>query len=161
MIHVTIKTKKIYSYDSSGMPKFETIDTTLQDGVQFEKFLKYLPYQNFIKDNLEIVRVIEDGKEIDKSKWNDLLINAVKSIGKTEPSLADKYEGEKKRNDELQERLDRLEKLLNEPKEMPKIQAKVESSEDIEALRAEYAEKIGKRAYHGWDAETLKQKINE
>lgn len=33
--------------------------------------------------------------------------------------------------------------------------------EDMQELRAEYKELYGKRAYHGWDAETLKQKISE
>ena len=69
MIHVTIKTKKIYSHDNSGMPKFETINTTLEDGAQFDKFLKYLPFHNFIKDELEIISVIEDGKEIEKKNF--------------------------------------------------------------------------------------------
>ena len=143
------------------MPKFETINTTLQDGVQFEKFLKYLPYQNFIKDELEVVKVFDGEKELDKADWVNALKDAIKDIGKEEPTLADKYELEKKRNDELQERLLRLETLLNEPKELPKKEPKVETADDIESLRAAYKEKVGKKAYFGWDAETLKQKINE
>lgn len=30
---------------------------------------------------------------------------------------------------------------------------------DLTALRAEYLEKIGKRAFNGWDADTLREKI--
>lgn len=146
------------------MPKFETINTTLQDGAQFDKFLKYLPFQNFIKDDLEIVEVFESkGKEIvqlDKKEWVEKLKSAISGIGEVEQTLADKYEEEKQRNDELQERLEKLEKLLNQPKELPKIKADVKSDE-LEGARRLYSEKTGKKPYHGWDVETLKQKINE
>jgi hypothetical protein len=33
--------------------------------------------------------------------------------------------------------------------------------DELTALRAEYQEKVGKRAYHAWDADTLKAKIAE
>lgn len=33
--------------------------------------------------------------------------------------------------------------------------------EELSRLRAEYQEAVGKRAFHGWDAETLRQKIAE
>jgi len=33
--------------------------------------------------------------------------------------------------------------------------------EEMKALREEYQSVIGKRPYHGWDAETLKAKIAE
>lgn len=33
--------------------------------------------------------------------------------------------------------------------------------DDLEKLRAEYVEVLGKRPYHGWDAQTLATKISE
>ena len=41
--------------------------------------------------------------------------------------------------------------------------AKVEEAEadELDALRDEYKEAVGKRAYHGWDADTLREKIAE
>jgi len=33
--------------------------------------------------------------------------------------------------------------------------------EELKALREEYQDAVGKRPYHGWDAETLKTKIAE
>lgn len=33
--------------------------------------------------------------------------------------------------------------------------------DDLSALRAEYQNIVGKRAFHGWDADTLKTKIAE
>ena len=41
--------------------------------------------------------------------------------------------------------------------------ARVEEAEadELDALRDEYKEAVGKRAYHGWDADTLREKIAE
>lgn len=36
-----------------------------------------------------------------------------------------------------------------------------EAEDDLTELRAEYQEAVGKRAYHGWDADTLRAKIAE
>lgn len=36
---------------------------------------------------------------------------------------------------------------------------KPDHSDELSALRSEYQEKVGKRPFHGWDAETLKAKI--
>jgi len=33
--------------------------------------------------------------------------------------------------------------------------------DELVALRAEYQEAVGKRAFHGWDADTLREKIAE
>lgn len=37
----------------------------------------------------------------------------------------------------------------------------VAPEEELKALREEYQDVVGKRPYHGWDAETLKAKIAE
>lgn len=40
--------------------------------------------------------------------------------------------------------------------------ADAEKEEDeLTELRSQYQEAVGKRAYHGWDAETLREKIAE
>lgn len=43
------------------------------------------------------------------------------------------------------------------------MRAQPPSSDDVELaeLRAEYQGVVGKRAYHGWDADTLRDKIEE
>lgn len=33
------------------------------------------------------------------------------------------------------------------------------NADDLAALRAEYLDVVGKRAFHGWDAATLREKI--
>jgi hypothetical protein len=37
----------------------------------------------------------------------------------------------------------------------------LDPEEELKALREEYQDAVGKRAYHAWDAETLKAKIAE
>lgn len=55
--------------------------------------------------------------------------------------------------------------LVAEPQPAAQRQAapapKVDAPDDIAALRAAYHEKIGKRPFHGWDAETLRAKMAE
>lgn len=36
-----------------------------------------------------------------------------------------------------------------------------EPADDLTELRAAYQDAVGKRAYHGWDADTLRDKIAE
>lgn len=36
-----------------------------------------------------------------------------------------------------------------------------EREDELAELRAEYQELVGKRAYHGWDADALREKIAE
>ena len=36
-----------------------------------------------------------------------------------------------------------------------------EAEDELSELRAQYHEVVGKRAYHGWDAVTLREKIAE
>lgn len=37
----------------------------------------------------------------------------------------------------------------------------VEAEDELSELRAQYQEAFGKRAYHGWDAKMLREKIAE
>lgn len=38
---------------------------------------------------------------------------------------------------------------------------KAATKDDLAELRAEYQDKFGKRPFHGWDADTLREKIAE
>jgi len=46
-------------------------------------------------------------------------------------------------------------------KKAKKEKVDVKDKSELEALRAEYKEVIGKKAYAGWDIETLKDKIEK
>ena len=45
--------------------------------------------------------------------------------------------------------------------EQPKDASETETDDELTTLRAQYQEVVGKRAYHGWSAEELQEKINE
>jgi hypothetical protein len=42
-----------------------------------------------------------------------------------------------------------------------KTQSEARADDDLTSLRADYQEAVGKKPYHGWDAETLREKIAE
>lgn len=48
-----------------------------------------------------------------------------------------------------------------ERRDMVAEQAPEQKSEDLTQLRADYQDAVGKKAYHGWDADTLRAKIAE
>ena len=42
---------------------------------------------------------------------------------------------------------------------MEAVKAQEAEADDMDALRAEYQDVVGERAYHGWSAEELRDKI--
>lgn len=165
MIYVTIKTKRVYGHGTDGMPKFEVIDITLEDGAQLTKFLKYLPYKQYITDDLRIVKVVSGGKEIDKSKWENILEKAISAQPKPISKLdeAEKHlKEEKLRNDELLKRIEALENkgTVDEIKQIgtPKIGTPVVLMEELTEM---YIAKFGRKPHYKWDEERLKEKLKD
>ena len=54
-----------------------------------------------------------------------------------------------------------LGKLGYQRTDMTAAKAEEAEADELDALRDEYKEAVGKRAYHGWDADTLREKIAE
>lgn len=54
-----------------------------------------------------------------------------------------------------------LGKLGYQRSDMVAKAAAAEAEDELTELRAQYQEVVGKRAYHGWDADTLREKIAE
>lgn len=54
---------------------------------------------------------------------------------------------------------ERTDLVASEPKSKPKVQ--LAKADDLTALRDQYFKAIGKRPYHGWDADALRAKIKE
>ena len=52
-----------------------------------------------------------------------------------------------------------LGKLGYERRDMVADADPVDDGDDLTALRAEYQAKVGKKPFHGWGAETLREKI--
>lgn len=49
--------------------------------------------------------------------------------------------------------------LTDQSGAIPQYRFKIKRQDEIESLREEYKSKFGKKAYHGWSAEELKEKI--
>lgn len=168
MIYVKVETQRVYAHTDNGMPKIETIVQTFQDGFNFDKFLKYLPYQAYqsVKINSVLEKNGNDAKEIDPSKWVEKLNGVLAKMNMPEETLQEKLQKEKQRNDELLQRLERLEASLKpeiKTDELKPVQQKVESDEEndeLESLKQQYIEKFGKNPHHLWKVETLKEKLN-
>lgn len=55
-----------------------------------------------------------------------------------------------------------LSKLGHERRDMVAAdQVEDPAPDDLSDLRAEYQDAVGKKPFHGWDADTLRDKINE
>ena len=52
-----------------------------------------------------------------------------------------------------------LGKLGYERRDMVADAVPVDDGYDLAALRAEYQDKVGKKPFHGWDADALREKI--
>lgn len=61
---VKVNTEKVVSYKSDWMPTIEKITQTLSPQATFEKFVKYLPNQNY--KAVDVIGVYEDEKKVDK-----------------------------------------------------------------------------------------------
>lgn len=171
MKYIKVHTERVYSHSTDGMALIETNVQTFEDGFEFEKFLKYLPFQGYLNRKLKVVRVFDKEQEYDVEKWQEMLKAVVTKIITPEKSLDEKYEDEKQRNNELQERLDALEAMIKgaETKqgkvEVPVTETSVTETPETEPteaqLRKAYEKKFKKKAHHLWSAETIKNKLKD
>ena len=127
MKYIKIETQRVYSHGTDGMPKIEKIVVTLQDGFEFNKFLKYFPLHGYLNDRLKVVKVFDKEKEYEVKEWQKKLDDAILKLTTPEKTLDEKYIEEKQRNDELMERLAALEAKLGQP-------VKVKEEIEIEKL---------------------------
>lgn len=61
---ILVQTKKITSHLENGEPIYETINQHLAPEMTFNKFLKYLPNQNYAK--VTVLEVSEDDKKLNE-----------------------------------------------------------------------------------------------
>jgi hypothetical protein len=164
MITIFVETQRIYAHDGNGMPKIEKIEQSFSE-VVFGKFLKYLPFQHYLTEKLRVTRV-EDWvnskfvQTLDKEPYQKQLLEVVATIGKTEPTVVDQLESEKKRNDELMERLAVLEARLNVQPVETEPESNGYNEMKLYELREEYQKKFGKNPSPAMKKETIIEKLN-
>lgn len=164
MITVVVETQKVYSHGTDGMPKVEKIQQKFREGANFNKFLKYLPFQGYINDKIRIVKAVDGENEVDKTPYEQKLKEVLIKLNTPEETIQDKYEKEKQRNDELSERLAALEAKFSQPKQELEKE-KIEESTFEDLTKAEltelYKEKFGKNPFSGWKKEELMNKLKD
>jgi len=80
---IWLKTARVYATDSDMTAKVERTTVKLEDGDNFNKFIKYIPLKGYKKDEQPYIeKVMEniDGKwvDIDPQKWIDKLNEVLK-----------------------------------------------------------------------------------
>jgi len=160
MITVVVETQRVYSHGTDGMPKVEKIQQKMSAGAEFDKFLKYLPYQGYIRDKTKVVKATEKGEEVDKAPFQERLSEVMKKLNTPEETIHDKYAKEKQRNDELMERITALEAKFEKPKENLKEFNPFDGLSKKE-LQEAYQEKFDKKPFHGWNKDELIEKLKD
>jgi len=75
---IWLKTARVYATDSDMTAKVERTTVKLEDGDNFNKFIKYIPLKGYKKDEQPIIDKVMEKKngqwvEVDKQKWVDQL----------------------------------------------------------------------------------------
>ncbi len=128
------------SYDANKKVLNENILVKLvHDTLEWYNYLKHLKVNGFVKCTVE--NVLQNKKKIDSAKFQ-------KEVDKAFEPIKHELTPEQKKIAELEAKIEEL--------------AKGQGSDDkLTKARAEYQEVVGKQAFHGWDIETIKAKIQE
>jgi hypothetical protein len=154
VVHLQIS--RVTSQNDENEPIYDTHVIKLEEGYSFSNYLKQLPVLGLVKSKTMVVKVVEikgkDQKEIDKEPYQKIVTEAMNAQKQpVQGDLSLQLEAEKKRNEELENRLKALEEMLSKP-------AKVSEKEQ---LIADYIAKHGKEPDRRWSVEMLKLELNK
>lgn len=155
------------SYDEKGVAQNENQKVTLKhDTIEWKNYLVNLKANGFIKVDVEDV-VYVDSKKNDAGFFEDVetlceesLVNSIKkevkqAFEEKKVELTD----EQRRIAELEAKLEALVGSKTKENKEPIKQEVID--DDLESLKKEYEEVVGKKPHHMAKAETLKQAIEE
>lgn len=160
---IWIKTARVYAQDSDMTAKVERTTVKLEDGDNFNKFVKYANLKGYKKDEppyIEKVMDLVDDKwvEVDKAAYSEKLNAALKVEIPTEKidfkALAEKQAKELETTKTMLEELSERMKSLEEKKQVeadPELRSKLETK--ATELGIKFRDNIGN--------EKLLAKINE
>lgn len=124
MITVHVKTKKVVSHNAQNESVYETIVQKIGPEATFNKFAKLLPNQGYA--SAEVIKVIEDGKEVD-------LIEKYQSMLDIKPKIQDEkidYKGLAEKQGKLLEEMEaRLKALEGDSKSEDRIKLESKANE--------------------------------
>lgn len=122
---IVVRTSKVVSHKGDGMPELEVIDQKISPEVTFNKFIEFLPIQNYSK--AEVIRVLEDGKELDEvEKYQEMVNKSLKPDVKFGDSVD--YKALSEKQSEMMARMEQRLAALEEKKE-PKATGQREAIE--------------------------------
>lgn len=106
---IVVITKKVTSHKGNGMPVIETIEQKISPELTFNKFVKYLPNQNY--NSATVIRVLQDGKEVNEiDKYQEMINDGLNPENQVKGATDYKALSEKQSN-QLTEALKRIEAL--------------------------------------------------
>ena len=84
---IHLKTARVSSTDTDGTPKIERLTVKLTDGINFNKFVRHMYLQNYLKKEPPFVAKVIQEKggewvEIDKTPWQEIVEKELLSRGK-------------------------------------------------------------------------------
>jgi hypothetical protein len=150
VVHLQIS--RVVSQNDENEPIYDTHVIKLNEGYPFVNFLKQLPVLGLVKSKTMVVKVVENKEEVNKDPFQKMVIEAMATQKQPiQGDLSIQLEVEKKRNKELEARLEALENMINKP----------EKDSEKEQLIADYIEMKGKEPDKRWSAEKLKNELNK
>lgn len=136
---IVVNTEKVVSHKGDGMPVLESIDQKISPELTFNKFIKYLPNQNY--KSATVIKVIEDGKEINEiGKYQSMVDDVLKPKPSAGASVDYKALSEKQ-SSQLEEALKRIAAL--EDKGSEKSDYRVSLEVKAEELDISFRANIG------------------
>lgn len=166
-ISVRVYKGKQMSFDAKGNAQNDNQSIKyVHDTVEWANFLKNISANGYCKVDVESVKIIEKVKEnnffVDKvSDYEN--VDAIKKEVETafKNQTEEVLTPEQQKIADLEAKLNALLGLKEEKPSKKEVKKEISNPEDLEVLRAEYTDKVGKKPFHGWDAEQLKEKIAE
>lgn len=155
---------KQMSYDENGNVQNENQKVTLtHDTIQWKNFMTNLRMNGYIKVEVEKAQIIDSVKQEDghfKDKVSDY-----DGIDEIKSEVKDYFEPkpiEKTPQEEIAELKKQLQEFMSgkKPKE-EKRESKKESTDNLDALREEYIEVVGKKPHHMLGEEKLRKAIEK
>ena len=101
---IWLKTARVYATDSDMTAKVERTIVKLEDGDNFNKFVKYIPLKGYKKDEQPYIEKVMENKsgqwvEIDKQPWVDKLNEVLKVIPVPDEKIDFKLLSERQANE--------------------------------------------------------------
>lgn len=169
IVNLRVYKGKELNYDENGKVKNENQSIKVfYDSVEWRNQLKNFKANGFIKVEVVSANYVTRNKDLTEelSEYDniDVIKKEVKNAFEGDRKIV--LTPEQKEIQELKAKLDAFissssDKKGKKPKKTEIKEKKDDTEQSIEDARAEYLEVVGKKAFGGWDFDTLKQKQEE